>query len=149
MTVALVEKTLRTPFKIDNLKIRTTPMKAINHIDIKKGTLMNAVVNINTIIKNNNKKNDKKKSRNDNGKDKNNKNSNSNNDDERYIRAYQDMIGWFIPLESGGTLLVAVMKADLGPDVPRFAFKTALAATVTWSMNALRNLCDRDSLLLK
>lgn len=135
MTVALAEKTLRSSFKLDDIKIRNAPMKAINSVKIKKGTLMNAVVNVNVNLNLN--LGDERDS---NQGEKSGKKGGKKGSGERYIRAYQDMMGWFVPLETGGTLLIGVMKVDLGPDIPRFAFKTALAATVTWSMTALRNL---------
>lgn len=62
---------------------------------------------------------------------------------EKHIKAYQDMMGWFIPLpQSGGTLLVFVMQVDLGPDIPHWAFLTAVAATAAWGMDALNKLCN-------
>jgi hypothetical protein len=153
MTVALCEKTLRQSFTINNLKLRTTPMKSFTSINIPKGTSMNAMVNVNINLdalefpkgrtfpwsgirfpgqKDKEvvgKKKDWQKQR---------------DRKERHMKAYQDMMGWFVPLEGGGTLLVFVMQVDLGPDIPHWAFFTAVAATAVWSMGALNKLSRND-----
>ena len=123
MVVGLVEKTSRKSFFVDKIQVNSYPMKPIHNITVDKGILTNAVVNVNTGIK-----------------------FQMNMKNETLVRAYQDMMGWFVPIDSGrGTLLIAVMKVDLGPDIPRFAFKTALSATVAWSMSSLRKLSDKLS----
>jgi len=35
-------------------------------------------------------------------------------------KSYQDFVSWFIDDGFGGTLLVVVMKVDLGDDIPRY-----------------------------
>lgn len=151
MTVALCEKTLKESFTLNNLKIRTAPMKPFTSIVVPKGALMNAMVNVNIDIDaleasekkywrkmlgrlssgdrmEANKREEERQRR----RDRN----------EKHIKAYQDMMGWFVPLESGGTLLVFVMQVDLGPDIPHWAFLTAVAATASWGMDALNRLCN-------
>lgn len=121
--LALVEKTHRSHFTIQNVNIRSHPMKPITTVTVERGILVNAIVNVNVIDK----------VLYPNGKQ---------SSDSGYVRAYQDMMGYLIPLESGGTLLLSMMRVDLGPDIPRFAFKTTLGATVAWAMGALRKLAD-------
>ena len=53
------------------------------------------------------------------------------------------MTGYFVPLKSGGTLLVSMMRVDLGSDIPRFAFKTTLGVTIAWSMGTLQSLSNK------
>lgn len=39
--------------------------------------------------------------------------------DKNYIRAFQDAISWFVDDKNGNTILILVMQADLGKDVPK------------------------------
>jgi hypothetical protein len=144
MTVALCEKTLKKSFTIDNIKLRTAPMKAFTSVEVPKGILMNAMVNVNVDL--------------DAAQEISQKASGVGNLfskvfqgkkvspekikqwKETHIHAYQDMMGWFIPLESGGTLLVFLMQVDLGSDIPHWAFQTAVAATAAASMRTLNKL---------
>lgn len=153
MTVALCEKTLKQSFTLNNLKLRTAPMKTFTSILVPKGTLMNAMVNVNIDLDalvaptkgfswtkafqrfspgEKDYSNEKTRER-----------QRQKDRKEKHIKAYQDMMGWFIPLpQSGGTLLVFVMQVDLGPDIPHWAFLTAVAATAAWGMDALNKLCN-------
>lgn len=166
MTVALCEKTLRQSFTLSNLRLRTAPMKTFTSITIPKGTRMNAMVNVNVdmdapkfsvpFLKNFNirwpglreasltTEGDIAKA--DVGLGLGKKDWHKQRDrKEKRIKAYQDMMGWFVPLEGGGTLLVFIMQVDLGPDIPQWAFFTALAATAVWSMNALNKLSSKGT----
>ena len=154
MSVALCEKVLKESFTLNFLKIRTAPMKPFTSIFIPNGTLMNAMVNVNIDIDalessqrgmswrkvlNRLSSSDrvelhKREEERQRRKDRN----------ERHIKAYQDMMGWFVPLEQGGTLLVFVMQVDLGPDIPHWAFLTAVAATASWGMDALNRLTNES-----
>lgn len=153
MTVALCEKTLKQSFTLTNLRLRTAPMKTFTSILIPKGTQMNAMVNVNVDLDAleipvkqpfwkpfGNRKSER-------GKDvvESKKIWQTKRDrKEKHIKAYQDMMGWFVALEGGGTLLVFVMQVDLGPDIPHWAFFTAVAATAAWSMAALNKLSSKD-----
>ena len=152
MTVALCEKVSKRSFVLNNLKLRTAPMQTFTSITIPKGTLMNAMVNVNIDLDaleapekrfslhnifNRISPKDKIES------DERSKERQRQRDrKERHIKAYQDMMGWFVPLESGGTLLVFVMQVDLGPDIPHWAFLTAVAATAAWGMDTLNKLSN-------
>eukprot|EP01036_Dinobryon_divergens_P022451 gene22451-30708_t len=57
-----------------------------------------------------------------------------------YVRSFQDFIAWFLDDGTGGTLLVILMRVDLGPDIPNWAFLTTVAATGVWSMHAMMKL---------
>ena len=119
--LALIEKKPQNSFTIKNVKIRTSPMKSMTEIKVDRNFLMNGMINVN--IGDNLLSESKSKG--------------------SYIRAYQDMAGYFVPLENGGTLLVSMMRVDLGSDIPHFAFKTTLGATVAWSMGTLRTLSNK------
>lgn len=153
MTVALCEKTLKHAFTLTNLRLRTAPMKTFTSILIPKGTQMNAMVNVNVDldalefpVKNpfwrrfDNKNSEKGKNLVQSRKVWQTKRDRK----EKHIKAYQDMMGWFVELKGGGTLLVFVMQVDLGPDIPHWAFFTAVAATAAWSMAALNKLSRKD-----
>jgi len=122
--MALVEKTHRSSFSVKNVKVRSAPMTLPRDIKVERGILVNAVVNVNTA-------------------DDVTYPGGKRGASAGYIRAYQDMMGYFVPLASGGTMLVSIMRVDLGPDIPRFAFKTTLGATVSWGMSALRKLSNK------
>ena len=159
MTVALCEKTLKQTFTLSNLKLRTAPMKSFSSITIPKGTRMNAMVNVNVdmdapkysvpFLKSLKIRwpGQKRASEGDVAKSERGKKEWHKQRDrkEKRIKAYQDMMGWFVPLEGGGTLLVFIMQVDLGPDIPRWAFFTALAATAVWSMAALNKLSSKGT----
>lgn len=40
--------------------------------------------------------------------------------DAKFVRSYQDMIGWFLEDGRGGSNLIIVMQVDLGRDIPRY-----------------------------
>mmetsp|Transcript_29866 Transcript_29866/g.42600 ORF Transcript_29866/g.42600 Transcript_29866/m.42600 type:complete len:361 (-) Transcript_29866:180-1262(-) len=67
-------------------------------------------------------------------------NNNELKSDTNYVHAFQDFIAWFIDDGKGGTLLVILMRVDLGSDIPKWAFLTTVAATGVWSMRALIKL---------
>lgn len=46
---------------------------------------------------------------------------------EKYIKAYYDMISWYVPLKNGKTLLISLLQVDLGPDIPDFVLESGLA----------------------
>ena len=120
-TLALVEKSHQSSFTIKNVKIRTSPMKSITEIKVDRNILMNGMINVNV--------GDELLS--------------ASTAKGSYIRGYQDMTGYFVPLKSGGTLLVSMMRVDLGSDIPRFAFKTTLGVTIAWSMGTLQSLSNK------
>ena len=123
-TVALVEKTHRSAFSVKNVQVRSAPLALPRDIKVDRGILVNAVVNVNAadeILYPGGKR----------------------GGGAGYVRAYQDMMGYFVPLAGGGTMLLSIMRVDLGPDIPRFAFKTTLGATIAWGMSALRKLSDK------
>ena len=119
--LALIEKSHQSSFTIKNVKINTSPMQSIKEIKLDRSILMNAMINVNV--------GDELLS--------------AFKSKGSYIRAYQDMVGYFVPLKNGGTLLISMMKVDMGSDIPHFAFKTTLGVTVAWSMGALRTLSNK------
>ena len=61
---------------------------------------------------------------------------------EIYIRAHQDMIGWFIPLGQKSTLLLSILQVDLGSDIPDWAAEFGIASNIILSTSSFVKLVE-------
>ena len=61
---------------------------------------------------------------------------------ETYVRAHQDMIGWFIPLEDKSTLLLSILQVDLGSDIPEWASEFGVALNIISSTSSFIKLVE-------
>ena len=61
---------------------------------------------------------------------------------ETYVRAHQDMIGWFIPLGQKSTLLLSILHVDLGSDIPDWAAEFGIASNIILSTSSFVKLVE-------
>lgn len=61
----------------------------------------------------------------------------------RYKKMRHDVLSYFIPVKSGGTLIVAVMRLDPGDDIPRMALPTLVRSYGGSVLKALGTLSQK------
>jgi len=127
--VKVIEKTTKRPLfypkrrftmalleQKQNKDIAVAPKHALLPARITRGTLTSVLVNVNVAHE------DESRNR-------------------KYVSAFQDFMAWFVEGEQHDTtVLVIVMRVDLGDDIPKWAFLSTVAATGISSMKALQRL---------
>jgi hypothetical protein len=119
----LLSKRVMTLGMIERTQSKEVPCLLPQHQihKIPKGTLINALVNVRLTHDLSKMKSNQK----------------------QYVAAFQDFIAWFLEAEGGSaTILVVVMRVDMGIDMPRFPFLATVATVGVISMNRLAKIAN-------
>lgn len=111
MTLGMVER-----MQLKNVVVPLPKNSQRPTVDIPKGTIINSLVNVKPV-----------------GDFK------MHSSHDYYVTAFQDFVAWFVEADQGNsTMLVIVMRVDMGNDMPRYPFLATVATVGVISMNRLR-----------